>query len=106
MNGSKVILLSFCFLLWFLAWCLRFLPRRDRSSALLKGVTTLAIAAMASGSVIAEVLLYRSLTGRLSLKDDNFFFAVMMAQGIVGMVIVFRSESALRRKERGADLDK
>jgi hypothetical protein len=99
MTSGKLILLIFGMLEWGLAWSVRYIPNRNTSSALLKGVLTLVLAASASGGVIAEVLLYRLLTGQNALKDDNFFIATMIAQGIGGIIIAFKSESVLRRRE-------
>lgn len=95
----RMILLPFAFGELLLAWSLRYLPRRDRISAQFKGVATFTLAAMASGGVIGEVSLYRLLTKQDSLRDDNFFFAVMMLQGIATIFFAFRSDSALRQKE-------
>jgi hypothetical protein len=100
--SPRMILLPFAFGELLLAWSARFLPRRDRISALLKGIATLTLASTASAGVIAEVLLYRSLTGQDNLRGDNFFFAAMIAQGLVTIAVAFNSESALRRKEREA----
>jgi hypothetical protein len=101
-----MILLPFAFGELLLAWSVRFLPRRDRISALLKGIVTLTLASTASAGVIAEVLVYRSLTRQDSLRDDNFFFATMIAQGLVTIAMAFNSNSALRRKERELRLAK
>jgi hypothetical protein len=82
------------------------MPNRNTSNALLKGVMALIFAGTASGGVIAEMLLYRSLTGHKSLKDDNFAFAVMIVQGLVGIAIVFKSEAVLRQREGETRLGK
>jgi hypothetical protein len=59
-----------------------------------------------TGGIIAEVLLYRSLTGHYSLRDDNFFFVTMIVQGLVGIAIVLKSESVIRQREGETRLGK
>lgn len=100
MISAKFILLPFALLHWLEAWCIRFLPGRDRTGVLLKRVVALALGAMALVTLIVELLMYVSLTKQPNLKHDIFFFVAMSVQGLVGLGIVFASESALRRKER------
>lgn len=95
----KLVLLLFVGFECFLAWCVRFFPRRDRSTALFKGLATVILTLAATGGALAEVLLYRSLTG-VSLRDDNFWFAVMIIQGLIGIPLTINSESVLKRKEK------
>jgi hypothetical protein len=104
MIGSKFILVIFSILEWLLAWSARFMPNRNTSSALLKGVMALIFGGTASGGVIAEILLYRSLTGLKSLKDDNFAFAIMIVQGLGMIAMALNSESVLKRRERETHL--
>jgi hypothetical protein len=103
--SPRMILLPFALGQWVLAWSLRFLPRRDSLSAFLKGVLQIAIAATLLTVILAELFLYKSLTGQDSLRDDNFFFTVMIAQGLVTVALTFSSDSALKRKEREAPPD-
>src|SRR5215469_4884323 len=100
MISAKFILLPFAFLHWLEAWCIRFLPRRDSISPVLRVAGALALGAVALVILILELSMYISLTGQPNLKHDNFFFVVMGVQGLVTMGIGFRSESALRQKER------
>jgi hypothetical protein len=93
-----MILLPFAFGLWLLAWSLRFLPRHRLSGAQ-RGVVQLALVAIALVHLIVELFLYKSLTGEANLKDDNFFFFVMMVQSIIGIAIALNSESVLKRTE-------
>ena len=106
MINPKLILVMFSILEWLLAWLVRFMPPRNESSAFLKGIIALMFGAMTSGGIIAEVLLYGSLTGRHSLRDDNFFFVTMIVEGLVGIAIVFKSESVLRQREGETRLGK
>lgn len=94
-----MILLPFTFLQWFLIWSLRFFPLAKDSSNLSRGILKVAIAATLSVAMIAEMLMYRSLTGQNSLKDDNFFFTGIMGQSLVSAALVYRLNSFLRRKE-------
>ena len=96
----RLVLLPFAVLGCVLAWSLRFLPRRDLAMRpVLKGIVTLGLALTTSGAVIAEVWLYGLLTGGHPLKDDNFFFVVMIAQGLTQMAIAFNSDAVLKLKE-------
>jgi hypothetical protein len=95
----QLILLPFAFLQWFLIWSLRFLPRAKDCSNLSRGIIKVAVAATLSITMIAEMLLYRSLTAQDSLKGDNFFFAGIMGQSLVSAALVYRLNSFLRRKE-------
>jgi hypothetical protein len=106
MINPKLVLLIFSILEWLLAWSARFMPNRNTSSALLKGVMALILAGTASGGVIAEILLYRSLTGLKSLKDDNFAFAIMIVQGLGMIAIALKSEAVLRQREGETRLGK
>jgi putative copper export protein len=96
----KLVLFLFVAFECFLAWCGRFLPRRDRSTALVKGFVAVILASAATGGVVAEALLYRSLTGQVSLRDDNFWFTVMIIQGLIVIPVAINSGSVLKRKER------
>jgi hypothetical protein len=100
--APRMILLPFALGQWLLVWSLRFVPRATLSIALLNQILKLAIAAAASASVIAEMLLYRSLTRQDSLKNDNFFFVVVIGQSLVGIVLAFKSGAII--KERYARL--
>jgi hypothetical protein len=99
MISPRLILLPFALGLCFLAWSIRLLPPRDSLGALLRTLLGLIFTALATGGIIAEVLLYRVLTGKQGLRGDSFFIAVMIAQCLIGLGVVFKSDAALKRKE-------
>jgi hypothetical protein len=92
----RLILLPFCLGLCFVGWSLRFFP--PFPSRLVQGIVQLMLALGLGGGVIAEVLLYSSLTGQERLADDNFFFVIMMVQSIIASVIAVKSGSILKKK--------
>jgi hypothetical protein len=100
--APRMIVMPFAFAQWIIVWSLRFSPPRSSISALSKGILTLALCSALLAGILGEVLLYRSLTGRDSLRGDYFFYTVLIVQSIVGMAILFKSDSVVRRKERGA----
>jgi hypothetical protein len=106
MINPKLILLMFSILEWLLAWSVRLIPRRNNSSAFQRGIVPLLFCAMAGGGIIAEVLLYGSLTGHHSLRDDNFFFVTMIVEGLGMIAIALKSEAVLRQREGETRLGK
>jgi hypothetical protein len=94
-----LILLPFAILQWLLIWSPHFFPRTKNISSLSRGVIKIVYAATLAVAIIAELLVYRSLTGQDSLKDDNLFFAGIVGQSIVSFVLIYRVNSFLRRKE-------
>jgi hypothetical protein len=94
--APRMILLPFALGQWLLAWSLRFVPRSTLSSALLNQILKVAVAAAASAGVIAEIILYRSLTRQDSLKNDNFFFVMVIGQSLVGIVLAFKSGEIIK----------
>jgi hypothetical protein len=105
MNPTNVIIarimwLPFSFAQWILLWSLRYSPPRISISALTKAILTVVLVAALLGDVVGEMLVYKSLTGRSDLRNDSFFYSVLTAQCIVSAVILFKSDSALKRKER------
>ncbi len=96
--APRMILLPFALGECLLAWSLRFVPRSTLSSALLNQILKAAVAVAASAGVIAETLLYRSLTGQDSLKNDNFFFAVMIGQSLIVIVLAFKSGAIVKER--------
>jgi hypothetical protein len=100
--APRMILLPFALGQWLLVWSLRFVPRSTLSSALSNQILKGVVAVAASAGVIVEIFLYRSLTGQDSLKNDNFFFAVVIGQSLVVMFLAFKSGAIL--KERHARL--
>jgi hypothetical protein len=103
-TNPRMILLPFAFGLWLLAWSLRFLPRHRLSGAQ-RGVVQLALVAICLAHLIVTILVYKSLTGEANLKDDNFFFFVIVVQSIIGIAIAVSSESVLKRTEEKARVD-
>jgi peptidoglycan/LPS O-acetylase OafA/YrhL len=97
--GPRLILLPFALGLCFLAWSIRLLPPRDSLGALLRTILGLIFTAVATGGITEEVLIYRVLTGKQSLRGDSFFIAVMIAQCLIALGVVFKSDAALKRKE-------
>ena len=97
---SKLVLLLFISFECFIAWCMRFLPTPDRMTPLSKGILGPILAAVTVGGVGAEVFLYRSLSGQVRLKDDNFWFTAMVLQGLAGVAIGLNSWYVVKRKEK------
>jgi len=96
--GPRMILFPFVFGLWLLAWSLRFVPRHRLNGAQ-RGPVAIAVGAIVLVHMIVEFSLYRFLTGEDNLKDDNFFFAVIMVEYIVSFIITLNSESVLKQIE-------
>ena len=103
-TNPRMILLPFAFGLWLLAWSLRFVPRRRLNSAQ-RGIAQIAVVAMILGHLIVQLFLYKSLTGEVVLKDDNFFFAVITVEYVIGIYIMINSNSVLKRTEEKTRVD-
>jgi hypothetical protein len=97
---SKLVLLLFIAFECFIAYCMRFLPIPEHMTTLSKGILGPILAVITVGVVGAEVFLYRSLSGQVSLKDDNFWFAAMILQGVAGVAIGLNSWSVAKRREK------
>jgi len=52
--------------------------------------------------VIAQMLLYQSLSGIRVLKNDRFFSVAVSMEGIIAIFLLFASAFERRRKEKEA----
>jgi len=94
-------MLLFAALIWLITWSLRFLPTPIKDP--LKRLTIqIFLGATSGGSVIAQMLLYQSLSGIRVLKNDRFFSVAVSMEGIIAICLLFASAFERRRKEKEA----
>ena len=97
-----VVMLPLAALQWSMVWCLRFiLPIKN---PLVRAIAQIAFAGTLAVCAVAQILLYRSLTGIRVLKNDHAFIPAFLAEYFVGICILMTSALELRRKEKKSQL--
>jgi hypothetical protein len=102
MITPKLVLLMFSVLEWLLAWSLRFipLPQRNRTGITLRSFGPVVFSVMIAGGFVAEISSYAALAGNRPLKGDHFVFVAVIVECLIAFVIVLKSESVLRLRQR------
>src|SRR5436853_7370642 len=86
---ARLVILLFAPVQWGLFSCIRWLGD-VRLRASFKAVIAALLAAISLvGTVILQAHVYRSLSPVVSLKGDNYFFSVVVAEELVSVIIVF-----------------
>lgn len=75
---------------WLVAWSLRYMPVNIRNT-LARLLLLLCVGVCLGGVPIAQIIIYRSITKIHDLRKDNYFLAILFAELIVSLVIVFLS---------------
>jgi hypothetical protein len=96
--SARLILFAFAVAQAILAWSIRFVPRPIKNP-LVRAIVTVGVTTAAGLLVLEEMLQYSAATGHVPLKNDNFFVMGIVVQHVISLVIIFNSDSALRRKE-------
>jgi len=100
-TGARLAVLPFAALIWLIIWSLRFLPTPIKNP-LKRIIIQIFLVVTLGGSVIAQMLLYQSLSGIRVLKNDRFFTVAVSMEAIIGICFGFASAFERRRKEKEA----
>jgi hypothetical protein len=73
---------------------------RSSISALSKGILTVALTSALIADIAGEILLYKSLTGRVDPRGDYYFYAFIVFESVISLAILFKSDSVIRAEER------
>jgi hypothetical protein len=103
-KALMIVMLPFAALQWTMVWCLRFIPLPIKNP-LVRAITQIIFAGTLSVSAVAQIQLYRSLTGIRVLKNDHFFISTFVGEYVVGICILLTSARELRRKEERSTPD-
>src|SRR5712671_73007 len=98
-TGARLAILPFAALIWLMMWSLRFLPT-PINNPLKRLIIQIFLAATLGGSVIAQMLLYKSLSRIRVLENDRFFNVAVSMEGIIAICFGFASAFERRRKEK------
>jgi len=98
-TDARLAMLPFAALIWLTMWSLRFLPT-PITNPLKRFIVQVVLAAVLGGSVIAQMFLYKSLSGLRVLKNDKFFNAAVIMEGSIAICFLFASAFVRRRKEK------
>lgn len=83
---------------WVIAWwSFRLLPTTIKTE-IMKDVAWISISAAWFGTVLAEIVLYRYMTGIRALDQDNFFTDFLLGEMLVSFCLFFISGKAWQRK--------
>jgi hypothetical protein len=77
--------------------------RRYRANALVRTAAAVVAVPTLGVLVIFQIYLFRAVTGvSRPLHSDTVFFATLIGEGIVALVIIFRGALKMRESTRGA----
>jgi uncharacterized membrane protein len=100
-TGARLAMLPFAALIWLTMWSLRFLPTPIKNP-LKRIIIQIFLVVTLGGSVIVQMLLYKSLSGIRVLGNDRFFNVASYMESIIAICLLFASAFERRRKEKEA----
>ncbi len=101
-TSARLVILPFAVFQWLVVWSLRYLPLPIKNQAL-KFVTIAMYSVGVFGAWIAQILIYRSMTGIYVVRNDHYFQAVFLTEHVIAIAIGFTSAWELRKKQKPQD---